>query len=67
MKNFIHGKRFLLGIAHRLHVKKTLDREIFLILLSVYGRRRLMTLALCQLNCTFYFDLWSYFSDDKHL
>lgn len=54
MKNFIHGKRFLLGIVHRLGVKRTLDTEIFLILPSVYGRRRLMTLALCQLNCTYF-------------
>lgn len=54
MKNFIHGKRFLLGIVHRLGGKRTLDTEIFLILPRVYGRRGLMTLPLCQLNCTYF-------------
>lgn len=52
MRNFIHGKRFLLGTVHRLGVKRTLDTEIFLILPSVYGRRGLMTLALLKFNCT---------------
>lgn len=64
MKNFSHGKGFMLGIVQRLGMKRSSDTEIFLILQSVYGRRGLITLAL-QPNCTFYFDLWPHCDNDK--